>query len=99
MGKIQALEKQVSELLGLLDAFTEINANIEIQVVFQNILLQMVRVGGPMITPHVIVQQIVKPGETVRISVSLHRKNYSCVCFRLITKSRLKKANNIMLQH
>lgn len=46
MNKFQALEKQVSELLELLDIFTGMNSNIEIQVVFQNILMQMVQIVG-----------------------------------------------------
>jgi putative nucleotidyltransferase with HDIG domain len=46
MGRIQELEHQVQELLSLLEAFKKLNSNIEIQDVFQNILLQMVQVVG-----------------------------------------------------
>ncbi|WP_430789886.1 HD domain-containing phosphohydrolase [Virgibacillus flavescens] len=44
MSQIEPLENKVNELIGLFDAFKEINAHIEIQEVFQNILLQMVRI-------------------------------------------------------
>lgn len=46
MDQTKILEKRVDELLGLLEAFKEMNANIEIHNVFQNILLQMVQVVG-----------------------------------------------------
>jgi len=44
MNRVQELENKVQELLSLLEACKELNSNIEIQEVFQNILLQMVRV-------------------------------------------------------
>lgn len=44
MEYIQQLENKVQELISLLNAFQELNSNIEIEEVFQNILLQMVKV-------------------------------------------------------
>lgn len=46
MDQIQVLENKVNELLSLLESFKEMNANFEIQDVFQNILVQMVQVVG-----------------------------------------------------
>jgi putative nucleotidyltransferase with HDIG domain len=46
MENIQQLENKVKELVSLLEAFKQLNSNIEIQDVFQNILLQMVQVVG-----------------------------------------------------
>lgn len=39
-----ALEQRIQELMSLLEAFKQLNSNIEIEDVFQNILLQMVNV-------------------------------------------------------
>ncbi|WP_170008121.1 GAF and HD-GYP domain-containing protein [Bacillus fonticola] len=44
MDAIKELELKVEELSSLLEAFKELNSNIEIEEVFQNILLQMVKV-------------------------------------------------------
>lgn len=46
MNHIRELENKVQELVSLLEAFKELNSNIEIKEVFQNILLQMVQVIG-----------------------------------------------------
>ncbi|TWT01108.1 HD domain-containing phosphohydrolase [Planomicrobium sp. CPCC 101079] len=46
MTQIKDLEYKVQELLNLLEAFKQLNSNIEIDEVFQNILLQMVQVIG-----------------------------------------------------
>lgn len=46
MTQIAVLEHKVQELLSLLEAFKQLNSNIEIDDVFQNILLQMVQVVG-----------------------------------------------------
>ncbi|KAA0547378.1 HD domain-containing protein [Bacillus sp. BGMRC 2118] len=44
MDQLQLLESKVKELSSLLDAFKELNTNIELNEVFQNILMQMVKV-------------------------------------------------------
>lgn len=44
MQDMRELEQRNQELLSLLEAFEQLNSNIEIEVVFQNILLQMVTV-------------------------------------------------------
>lgn len=46
MERIAELEERVQELLSLLDASKQLNANLAIEEVFQNILLQMVEVVG-----------------------------------------------------
>lgn len=46
MQSVQQLENKVKELVRLLEAFKELNSNIEIQEVFENILLQMIQVIG-----------------------------------------------------
>ena len=46
MQSVQQLENKVKELVSLLEAFNELNSNIEIQEVFENILLQMIQVVG-----------------------------------------------------
>lgn len=46
MGNVHELENKVQELLSLLEAFKQLNSNIEMQEVFQNILLQTIRVIG-----------------------------------------------------
>ncbi|MGI2327113.1 HD domain-containing phosphohydrolase [Planococcus sp. YIM B11945] len=46
MTSIKKLELKVQELLSLLEAFKHLNSNIEMDDVFQNILLQMVQVVG-----------------------------------------------------
>jgi putative nucleotidyltransferase with HDIG domain len=46
MDKVQKLENKVQELLSLLEAFKQLNSNIEIQEVFQNVLIQTIRVIG-----------------------------------------------------
>lgn len=44
MDEQKVLENKVNELTSLLEAFKQLNSNIEIQEVFHNILLQMVTV-------------------------------------------------------
>lgn len=44
MDQIQQLESKVKELSSLLDAFKQLNTNLELNDVFQNILMQMVKV-------------------------------------------------------
>lgn len=46
MERVAELEERVQELLSLLDASKQLNANLAIEEVFQNILLQMVEVIG-----------------------------------------------------
>lgn len=46
MEQMKQIEYKVQELLSLLDAFKELNSNIEIEEVFRNILIQMVKVVG-----------------------------------------------------
>jgi putative nucleotidyltransferase with HDIG domain len=44
MGEANELQHKVQELMGLLEAFKQLNSNLEIRDVFQDILLQMVNV-------------------------------------------------------
>ena len=46
MERVENLEIQVQELLKLLEATKQLNSNLEIEEVFQNILLQMVTMIG-----------------------------------------------------
>ncbi|XKE94928.1 HD domain-containing protein [Metaplanococcus flavidus] len=46
MERVENLEMQVQELLKLLEAAKQLNSNLEIEEVFQNILLQMVTMVG-----------------------------------------------------
>lgn len=46
MTEIKNLELKMNELLSLLEAFKQLNSNIEIEEVFENILYQMVHVVG-----------------------------------------------------
>lgn len=46
MTEIKDLELKMNELLSLLEAFKQLNSNIEIEEVFENILYQMVHVVG-----------------------------------------------------
>ncbi|HSP22933.1 MAG TPA: phosphohydrolase, partial [Planococcus sp. (in: firmicutes)] len=46
MQRTMELEQRIQELLSLLEAFKQLNSNIEIEDVFQDILLQMVNVLG-----------------------------------------------------
>lgn len=56
-------------------------------------------VGGPLITPHIFVQQIVKPGETVRIPLPSLRNQLQLRVLQANHKVSLEKNNHIAVTY